>query len=110
MNSSQTAVGENWILGARSGDSSDFSTETNSSTLTILSEDTCTYSSGDWNVDCADNCIISTIVNVGANDINIRGTGTFITKVDIINSGNVNIVGTDSSNICAVPCIGGCFK
>ena len=73
-------------------------------------EDTCTYTSGDWNIDCADNCVISSPVDVGGNDIFITGTGTFVTTANITNFGNLFIKGTDSSNKCEVTCIGGCFR
>lgn len=73
--------------------------------------DTCTYSSGDWEVDCSDNCVITSPVDVGGNDILITGTGTFLTDSDITNYGLLHIEGTDTSNICRVTCKdGGCFK
>lgn len=42
------------------------------------SADTCTYSSGNWNVDCSDNCSITSnvVVDSGAN-ITLSGTGFF---------------------------------
>ena len=72
--------------------------------------DTCTYSSGDWEIDCSDNCVISSPVDVGSNDIFIIGTGTFLTSEDIIGYDRLHIEGTDSSNICHVTCAGGCFR
>lgn len=39
--------------------------------------DTCTYSSGNWIVSCSDNCIITSNVNLGGNNIILSGTGTF---------------------------------
>ncbi len=73
--------------------------------------DTCTYTSGNWAVDCSDNCSITSPVDVGGNDISIIGTGTFITTVDIINFGELLIAGDSSSQICEVSCLdGGCFK
>ena len=38
--------------------------------------DTCTYTSGNWNIDCADNCVISSPVNLGGNTITFTGSGT----------------------------------
>lgn len=38
-------------------------------------EDTCTYTSGDWNIDCSDNCVVSDITTVTGNII-AEGTGT----------------------------------
>ena len=72
--------------------------------------DTCTYQSGDWIVDCADNCVIDTEVDVGGNDIFITGTGTFFTSVDILNYGLLHIEGDNSSSICTATCDGGCFR
>lgn len=72
--------------------------------------DSCTYSSGDWVVDCSDNCAITSPVDVGGNDIYITGTGTFETDSDITNYGKLVLAGTDSSNRCVVSCNGGCFK
>lgn len=73
--------------------------------------DTCTYSSGDWNIDCSDNCLITSNVDVGGNDITITGTGTFTTTANITNFVNFLSQGTDSSNKCIVRCLnGGCFK
>ena len=47
--------------------------------------DTCTYSgSGDWNVDLADNCKISTNTDLGENSLIIEGTsGTFTVDANI---------------------------
>ena len=76
-----------------------------------VATDTCTYTSGDWNVLCSDDCSISSPVDVGGNDIYIAGTGTFSTTADITGYGNLHIEGTDSSNICKVTCSGGgCFQ
>lgn len=71
--------------------------------------DSCTYSSGNWVVDCSDNCENSDLVNVDGNNVIITGTGTFFTSADIINYNELIIRGTDSSNICEVTCDGGCF-
>lgn len=71
--------------------------------------DTCTYSSGTWEVDCSDYCSISSITDLGGENIVITGTGTFVTSANIINFGSLTIKGTDSSNKCHVYCNGGCF-
>lgn len=77
----------------------------------IPPEDTCTYTTGDWNVLCSDNCVISSPVDLGGNDISITGTGTFLTTADISNYNLLHIEGTDSTNRCTVTCSGGgCFK
>ena len=80
-------------------------------TLTTIVSDTCTYTSGDWVVNCSDNCAITSPVDVGGNDIFITGTGTFSTTEDISNYSLLHIEGTNASNICRVTCSGGgCFK
>lgn len=81
-----------------------------SNAINYGSSDTCTYTSGNWAVDCSDNCVISSPVDLGGNDITIIGTGTFTTSADITNYNKLHIEGTDSSNKCMVTCIGGCFK
>jgi len=73
--------------------------------------DSCSYSSGTWEVDCADACNITEDVDLGGEDITIIGTGTFTTIANISGYGTLHIEGTDSSNICKVTCLsGGCFK
>lgn len=73
--------------------------------------DTCTYSSGNWEVDCSDDCSITSNVDVGGNNISITGTGTFTTTANISNFIELFIEGTDASNRCEVTCLsGGCFK
>ena len=75
-----------------------------------VEDDTCTYSSGTWAVNCADNCTISSEVDLGGDDITIIGYGTFTTSSDIINYGDLLTKGVDSSHKCEVYCMGGCFK
>lgn len=50
--------------------------------------DTCTYSSGNWNVQCSDNCVISSPVNLGGNNLIISGSGTFTANAAISNVGS----------------------
>ncbi len=53
-------------------------------------EDTCTYSSGDWNVVCNDNCSITDAVELGGNDLIIDGSeGNFDVRVAITNFGEI---------------------
>lgn len=92
-------------------DNASNSADTGIQSLTTTGADTCSYNTGNWNVDCSDNCVITENVDVGGNNISITGTGTFK-----INGGNVSnyeelyIKGTDESNICEVYCYGGgCF-
>ena len=45
---------------------------------------TCTYGgSGDWNVNAADNCVITVDTSLPANTLNLYGTGTFTILADI---------------------------
>src|SRR3989339_241801 len=73
---------------------------------------TCTYSgSGNWLVNCSDNCSISSNINLLGNNISITGTGIFSTTANITNFKQLFIAGTDSTNRCEVYCSGGgCFK
>jgi len=104
-----TVVGYRWYADDNAGNINN----TEIFTLTTTSaepEDTCTYTSGNWAVDCSDNCVISSPVDLGGNDISIIGTGTFTMTSDISNYGLAIIEGTDSSNKCIVTCNGGCLK
>ncbi len=65
--------------------------------------DSCTYTSGDWLVQCSDFCNITSPVNV-VGDILINGTGTFHTVSDITSTGDITFIGG-----CDVTCQGGCF-
>ena len=56
--------------------------------------DTCTYSSGDWNVDCSDECVIDSEVNLGGNDLILTGSGFMDIRAEILNFGEVVIHGT----------------
>jgi len=47
--------------------------------------DTCTYSSGDWEVVCSDNCSIVDNVNLGGNNLSFTGTGVFNIQANITN-------------------------
>ena len=52
-------------------------------TLTITSTDTCTYSSGNWDVDCSDYCNITTITSLPSNNLTLTGTGVFTILANI---------------------------
>lgn len=79
--------------------------------FTIAVADTCTYSgSGNWEVDCSDNCSITSNVDLLGNNISIIGTGTFTVTANITNWNDLYIAGIDSTNRCEVYCSdGGCF-
>jgi hypothetical protein len=71
--------------------------------------DTCTYGgSGDWEIDCSDNCIINSTIDLGDNNIIATGTGKVIVEAlpqytqllfsknqdcDLAVNKNINIVG-----------------
>lgn len=101
-----TAVGYRWYADDNAGNNNN----TPIYTLTVTSADTCTYTSGNWAVDCSDNCVISSPVDLSGNDISIIGTGTFTMTSDISNYGLAIIEGTDTNNKCIVICNGGCLK
>ena len=65
--------------------------------------DSCTYTSGDWTIQCSDNCVINSDVDLGGNNILMNGTGTvLINNSALVNYSTLRIEGTDSSNICSV--------
>lgn len=73
--------------------------------------DTCTYLSGNWEVNCEDNCSITDNVDIGGNNISIIGTGIFTTTANITNFKELFIAGDSSSLLCEVTCAsGGCFQ
>jgi hypothetical protein len=76
-----------------------------------VSSGTCTYSgTGNWNINCADNCSISSNVDLLGNNISLIGHGTFITSANITNFTDLFISGDSSVNTCEVYCVsGGCF-
>ena len=69
-------------------------------------EDSCTYVSGNWEIDCGDMCSIETAVNLNGNSIIITGSGMVILNADIYNYASVENRGT----YCGVECHNGCFK
>ena len=80
------------------------STSTSVTNITLFtyiapSADTCTYTSGDWNVDCSDNCLITSNVNLGGNDLIFTNSGKFTlqTNVNITNIGSIQL-----SNGCEI--------
>lgn len=69
--------------------------------------DTCTYTSGDWDIDCSDNCNIDTEVNLGSNNVNAYGSG----YVRIGSSGKIELTTGSIYANCNVYCYNtdGCF-
>jgi len=57
-------------------------------------EDTCTYDTGTWIVDCSDNCDIEDVTDMGGEDLIFTGTGTFAVNANIENIGDITYVKT----------------
>lgn len=73
--------------------------------------DTCSCpASGNWNIGCSDDCLVTSTCDMQGNNIYMYGTGTFTTTANIVNFNVLDIAGTDSSNKCIVKCLGGCFR
>lgn len=75
--------------------------------------DTCTYTTGDWFVSCADNCSITEDVDLAGNTIIINGTGLFdIAGANITNAGDGSYaIGESVANTCEITCRdGGCIN
>jgi len=99
------------LLSDSTGTLSQFSIDLSSEHEIKVEAANCSYSSGDWDIDCSDNCYVILSQDAGGNDIRITGIGTFTTESDIINWGRLTIRGTDNNNRCRVTCkSGGCFK
>ncbi|MCX6746654.1 MAG: SBBP repeat-containing protein [Candidatus Pacearchaeota archaeon] len=91
-------------LGADSAGNQNWSAEGNY-TLIIAAANTCTYTSGNWEVNCVDNCVISSNVNGGAKNLTMNGTGTFTLDANITNFIYYRIL-----NGCNVTCRRGCIN
>lgn len=65
--------------------------------LFSVEEDTCTYSSGDWNIDCGDNCTINSDVDVSGNNLVFTNVGQFTLNATIRNYNQIII-----SNECKI--------
>ncbi|MHA1302300.1 MAG: CBM96 family carbohydrate-binding protein [Candidatus Heimdallarchaeaceae archaeon] len=65
-------------------------------------EDTCTYSSGNWLIECSDMCNLSTNTDVLGNNILFNGTGYTTITANISNFSHVQIKGQDGANKCIV--------
>jgi len=76
-----TVIGYRWYANDSAGNVNN----TGIFTLTTISADTCTYTSGNWAVDCSDNCVIDENVNLGGNNISLSGSGIFVVEADITN-------------------------
>lgn len=64
--------------------------------------DSCTYTSGDWNIDCSDDCILNTDEDLGGNNIFMTGTGTVTVNGALSNFNSWEIHGTSAAAQCLV--------
>ena len=72
--------------------------------------DTCTYTSGNWDINCADNCSIDSPVAIDTNsNVSVIGTGTLTLTADVTGWLDALFVGDSSTDRCEITCIGGCF-
>lgn len=70
------------------------------------SSSTCTCpSSGDWTIDCSENCIIDADCDMQGNDIFLTNAGTIIVDGDVYNFGKTDMM--DNTEICEVVLING---
>lgn len=51
-----------------------------------ITVDTCSYSSGDWEVSCNDNCSIDSNIDTGSDNIIVSGVGSFTINANITTS------------------------
>ncbi|MEK6833057.1 MAG: hypothetical protein AABY32_03330, partial [Nanoarchaeota archaeon] len=80
-----TIVGYRWFFSDNAGN-------TNSTPIyTLTTVNTCTYSSGNWNVDCNDNCTITTNYNLGGNNLSFINAGTFTLNANVTEYDRVSI-------------------
>jgi hypothetical protein len=77
--------------------------------VTAPPADTCTYTSGNWDINCADNCTISTAVDMAGNNVTVWGSGLITLTNNITNIGRATIGGL-ASQMCVVRCQGGCLQ
>jgi hypothetical protein len=72
--------------------------------------DSCTYSSGNWNILFSDYCNITSPVDVAGNNITISGIGKFTTTANITGWNTLRMFGTNPNDWNAYCINGGCFK
>lgn len=83
--------------------------DTQTNAINYVAEDTCTYTSGNWNVECSDYCNITDVTSLPSNNLTLNGTGIFTILANITvdmlimdtNCKVVNLVG-DNKNLMVV--------
>ena len=105
-------AGQTWLAMVNLWDG-EFITRANTTELLILSAvtDTCTYTSGTWNVNWFDNCTITSNINLLGNQLILdgrNGCGTFLLLGGNISNANVSRYSHSNQNqICNVARRGG---
>ena len=61
--------------------------------ITSGASNSCTYTSGTWNIQCGDGCNITSNVNLNDNNVIFNGTGTVTLTANLTNVGNTTIQG-----------------
>ena len=67
-------------------------------TTTSTPSDSCTYTSGDWEVECSDACNITSNVDLGGNNLILSGVGYFNVKANITNIGGMDF--GNATDVC----------
>jgi len=62
--------------------------------------DSCTYSSGDWIIDCNDNCSIDTDVIINDGDLIFDGIGKVFLNADVTNYSNLDM--GNATDVCNI--------
>jgi len=70
--------------------------DTQTNAINYGSTDSCTYTSGNWVVNCSDNCDITSDVDIGSNTLILDGIGYFYVNANITSGG----VDFGDSDIC----------
>ncbi len=84
-----TGVNGSFILRIYANDTINQSANANVNFSVSAAADSCTYSSGDWNVNCPDNCTITTNYNLAGNTLNFTGSGQFNANANISHIGRL---------------------
>lgn len=92
------SIGFRWYATDNSGNANN--TEIFTLTTTSAPVDTCTYTTGNWNVDCSDNCSIESNVAIDGSDLIFDNAGFFYVRANITNYGNINF--GDPSEVCSM--------
>ena len=94
VNSSNVSISDQFISSCRVYDGNEFSAWTNSSTSTILGDDSCTYSgTGNWDINISDNCTINESLSNG--NLTISGVSGSLTINGSITADKISIEPSD---------------